>query len=320
MGKDQFSHVLLLLGLTMMPRPETPGTREYWFVRDDHASAEQYQRLTADITRFRGGELWVEFAYESELELLRSASGLSDKERASTLAQVLSALSANGWSAEYNQAVLDLLLAALANEMQVHALDSREWSREAFVAKFGPYRGGLKYITNRASPLDDGVSASSRWARKVAIRHAESLEPVFVVVIGGAEHGPVMIQILRDKYAMAMTLLHEEEDSVRQIAYEKLRRLLREATHSRLPTDTDDDDDEGGVLAILEYFTRAVRLRNSLSPRRSSQTTSRSASPSELPPAGSSLAEEVGRLSVEQGTSRDDDVNEGAKRDETSSL
>ncbi|KAG8462502.1 hypothetical protein KFE25_010327 [Diacronema lutheri] len=237
--------------------------RDYFFVRDDHTSIAQHARLTADLLahRFRGGDLYCEFAYEPDIDKLMSVGAAADEARELVLCDVLATLSLNGWTREYNRSVLDMLVAAISNDMRVHALDSPEWSRAAFEERYGRFRGGLKYLQNRASPADDGEGASSRWARKVLERHAE--DESAVVVIGGAEHGPVMLQILRNRCGVRMELLYEGEDEMHETAHRKVSTLLREATRSRLLADTDDDDDESKILSIIDSLLKGVRALES---------------------------------------------------------
>lgn len=66
------------------------------------------------------------------------------------------------------------LLRGLAWKHQIgfHALDDPEWSRDAFIARHGAYRGGLRYLFNRASQLDDGEGATSRWCTKICNERA----------------------------------------------------------------------------------------------------------------------------------------------------
>ena len=45
---------------------------------------------------------------------------------------------------------------AWKNQITCHALDDVDWSREAFISRYGPTMGNLRYLMNRSNLLDDG--------------------------------------------------------------------------------------------------------------------------------------------------------------------
>ena len=59
---------------------------------------------------------------------------------------------------------------AWKNQITCHALDDVDWSREAFISRYGPTMGNLRYLMNRSNLLDDGEGATSRWCTKICAR------------------------------------------------------------------------------------------------------------------------------------------------------
>jgi len=145
------------------------------------------------------------------------------------LRDVQEALSRNNWSSEYNAALTALLRVANRYGMSFHALDSPEWSREVFIAKHGRVSGNLKYLTNRASPVDDGEAATSRWVSAVLAELGRGTPTTPMVVLGGAEHGPAMRDILKARGDLNMQYLFESSEAVEDAAKRKLERVSEAA-------------------------------------------------------------------------------------------
>ena len=222
-----------------------------WFVRDDHTTPEQQLKLAADLPKFAGGALWLEFFYEKQLAAVRAAfatEGTDDD--AVALARVMDAVMENGWSEEFNKSLVDLLVVANANRISLHALDEPAWSLDAFVAKHGRFRGKLKYLANRASQEDDGEGSTSRWAKKILEARGEDTAAA-VIVMGGAEHGPVMVEI-----APGFKFMYEDFGAVKKAAAEKIAKELQTAKDDKAPDDDDedDDDDEGKIASMLKLL------------------------------------------------------------------
>ncbi|CAE7235336.1 unnamed protein product, partial [Symbiodinium necroappetens] len=138
------------------------------YARDDHTSTFQQVRLARDLHKFAGGTLWLEFVYEDILEEVRKAFATqSADDDAEALDAVLASIKHNGWSVEFNKSLVNLLVVARKHGMNFHALDDPEWSKDAFIAKYGSNLGGMRYLANRASHLDDHEGATSRWCDKI---------------------------------------------------------------------------------------------------------------------------------------------------------
>lgn len=261
---------LSLAGLALRGRraARPAAAPRVYFVRDDHTSTAEQRRLEADVSRgaFARGVLWVEFVYEQQLSALREAWGGARAEEGgaaeaaeAALRELEAGLAHDGWGAEYNRAVVRLLRAAHAHGMGVRALDDEAWSLGAFEARHGKFRGGLKYLRNRASPQDDGEAASSRWARKVlAGLAADGAARGPVVVVGGAEHGTPMARILA-AHGVRVDFLYEPAEAVHSSAAEKLHAALERTQSERSLHDTDDDDDHGAVRALIAALRQRCR-------------------------------------------------------------
>ncbi|CAE7276828.1 unnamed protein product, partial [Symbiodinium pilosum] len=179
------------------------------YARDDHASTFQQMRLARDLHKATGGTLWLEFIYEESLEEVRKAFATQSKEDdAEALAAVLKSLEHNGWSVEFNTSMVNLLTVAWKHSINVHALDDPEWSKDAFVARYGSNLGGLRYLANRASQLDDHEGATSRWCDKILSTRPKQSGPI--VVLGGAEHGPPLIEFMKARVNVDVVYMYAE--------------------------------------------------------------------------------------------------------------
>lgn len=224
------------------------------FVRDDHTTPEEQICLAGELHRFAGGDLWLEFFYESQLAKVRAAfatDGAADD--AAALAAVQEAVSSNGWSSEFNSSLVALMKIAQRYRVSVHALDSPEWSLDAFKEKHGGFRGKMKYLNNRASQLDDGKGATSRWVQKVLRQRGGSDRPV--VVLGGAEHGSVMLEILKKK-GLEMSYMFEDFGAVQAAAKKKIEHGLQSAKAEKAPDEADEEEEEKELLGMLSLFGR----------------------------------------------------------------
>lgn len=235
-------------------RPSSERKALFLFVADDHTSTEQQIELSADLHKYAGGILWLEFFYEAQLAGVRDVLASDSDDEDAVFDAVLEGVSINGWSREYNQSLVDLLRMASKLNMAIHALDDPEWSRDAFEAKYGKFRGGLKYLANRASCVDDGVAATSRWVRKVMRVYEQRGREGPVIVLGGAEHGPVMIKLMADKYEVPMSFMYEKFGEVKQRAHRKMSIQFEEAIMHRKADEEDEDDDAGKLQEVLQFF------------------------------------------------------------------
>jgi len=200
-----------------------------YFVRDDHTTIEQQVNLESELHRFAGGSLWLEFFYEEELAKVREAFASPNvADDATVLRAVQEALSRNNWSGEYNAALTALLRVANRYGISIHALDTPEWSREAFRANNSnhPFRGFIEYAKNRASPEDDGEGATSRWVSRVLAELDRGTSTTPLVVLGGAKHGPIMRDILEARRGFEMQYLFESPGAVQSAAKRELEGML----------------------------------------------------------------------------------------------
>jgi len=196
---------------------------EFKFVRDDHTSPLQQHKLAQDLRRFEGGALWLEFVYEEQLQKVRDALQTTQTEDDdAALLAVTEAISTNGWTQESNQALVALVRIAHQHKMSVHALDMKEWSRDAFMRLHGS-RGGWEYLNNRISSADDGLGATSRWSRLVMAEYVH--RPSMVVVMGGALHGPILREILSESYGVEMEYMYDTMDELTLISDQESHRL-----------------------------------------------------------------------------------------------
>ncbi|CAE7270280.1 unnamed protein product [Symbiodinium natans] len=180
-----------------------------FYVRDDHASTFQQVRLARDLHKAAGGTLWLEFIYEDVLEEVRKAfASSSTEDDDEALAAVLRSIEHNGWSVEFNESLVNLLSVARKYRMNFHALDDPEWSKDAFIAKYGSTLGGMRYLANRASHLDDHEGATSRWCDKIV--QTRSQQPGPIVVLGGAEHGPALIEFMKARINVEVRFMYAD--------------------------------------------------------------------------------------------------------------
>ncbi|EOD38526.1 hypothetical protein EMIHUDRAFT_122222 [Emiliania huxleyi CCMP1516] len=209
-------------------------------------------RLAADLHKYANGSLWLEFFYEEQLAAVRAAfatPGVVDDE--AVLAQVKKAVMSNGWSDAFNQSLVDLLRLAHQHSISIHALDSPEWSLDAFTERYGTFRGRLKYLANRASQENDGEGATSRWAKRVMEEHAEGTAPAPVVVMGGAEHGPVMLEIVP-----VFEFMYEDAGAVRAAAKAKVEAELAAAKEAKSEAEEEEEAAEAKIGSALALFSR----------------------------------------------------------------
>eukprot|EP00303_Exanthemachrysis_gayraliae_P016230 CAMPEP_0206029216 /NCGR_PEP_ID=MMETSP1464-20131121/46343_1 /ASSEMBLY_ACC=CAM_ASM_001124 /TAXON_ID=119497 /ORGANISM="Exanthemachrysis gayraliae, Strain RCC1523" /LENGTH=250 /DNA_ID=CAMNT_0053403293 /DNA_START=35 /DNA_END=787 /DNA_ORIENTATION=+ len=210
-------------------------------------------RLMNDLYKFAGGALFLEFFYSEQVERLQAALDAGGGEEEAIVEAVLEAVCHNGWSREYNESLVDLIRVAHEHGITIHALDDPEWSRDAFEAKHGRFRGGLKYLANRATLLDDGRGATSRWVRKVMAVQDEREAHRPVLVLGGAEHGPVMVKLLAER-GVTMHVMYEDFGDVQQRAHRKMSIQLEETFAFRKANEEDVDNDEEKIQAGLAFF------------------------------------------------------------------
>jgi hypothetical protein len=238
---------------------------QMYFVRDDHSTTEQQVNLASELHRFAGGSLWLEFVYEDELARVREAFATPDvTDDATVLRAVQEALSRNKWSSEYNAALTALLRVANRYGMSIHALDSPEWSLDAFISKYGRFSGKIKYLSNRASRRDDGTGATSRWVSKVLAELDRGSSTTPLVVLGGSEHGPAMRDILRARRDLDMQYLFESSEAVEAAAKKKLERAFEAA---ELEKTADEPDAPGDMYFVRDDHTtteQQVNLQNEL--------------------------------------------------------
>jgi len=238
---------------TSAEQPEQPGPSSgFYFVRDDHTSTVQQARLAADLHKYANGSLWLEFFYEEQLAAVRAAfatPGVVDDE--AVLAQVKKAVMSNGWSDAFNESLVDLLRLAHQHSISIHALDTPEWSLDAFTERYGTFRGRLKYLANRASQENDDEGATSRWAKRVMEAHAEGTAPAPVVVMGGAEHGPVMLEIVP-----VFEFMYEDAGAVRAAAKAKVEAELAAAKEARSEAEAEEAAAEATIGSALALFSR----------------------------------------------------------------
>ena len=134
-----------------------------FYVRDDHASTFQQVRLARDLHKAAGGTLWLEFIYEDVLEEVRKAfASSSTEDDDEALAAVLRSIEHNGWSVEFNESLVNLLSVARKYRMNFHALDDPEWSKDAFIAKYGSTLGGMRYLETWLNLEADLLSSGSK--------------------------------------------------------------------------------------------------------------------------------------------------------------
>ncbi|CAJ1340677.1 unnamed protein product [Effrenium voratum] len=210
------------------------------FAHDDHTSVKEEIMLARDLHKAAGGTLWLEFVYEEQLEEVRKAFATADTaDDQAKLEELLQSISSNGWSMEFNKSLVHLLTVAQKHHIAFHALDDPEWSRDAFIAHYGPARGPLRYLANRASQLDDGEGATSRWCSKICARRAtEREEQGPVVVLGGAEHGPPFHKFMKARINVEVTCIYEDlhgKHTTQQIS-SQLDTLNSEETRHSLQT------------------------------------------------------------------------------------
>ena len=98
---------------------------------------------------------------------------------------------------------------------------------------------GSSFEANRASQLDDGEGATSRWCSKICARRAtEREEQGPVVVLGGAEHGPPFHKFMKARINVEVTCIYEDlhgKHTTQQIS-SQLDTLNSEETRHSLQT------------------------------------------------------------------------------------
>eukprot|EP00438_Fugacium_kawagutii_P003836 Skav230657 [mRNA] locus=scaffold2185:8518:9985:+ [translate_table: standard] len=187
------------------------------FVRDDHSSTLEEMKLARDLHKATGGTLWLEFVYEDVLEKTRAAFTQRGPDDAEILDEVRQSISSNGWSPEFNKSLVGLISLAWKHQIGFHALDDSEWSRDAFVAQYGAYRGALRYLSNRASQLDDGEGP--------------------VVILGGAEHGPVLMKFIKARINVNVRYMYDDFQGIKRHAAGKVSKTLESVKSNDLEGD-----------------------------------------------------------------------------------
>ncbi|CAL1155652.1 unnamed protein product [Cladocopium goreaui] len=199
------------------------------FVRDDHSSTEEQLKLARDLHKAAGGTLWLEFVSEDVLQKVRDGLNSNAADDADILEEARSSISSNGWSPEFNKSLVGLIGIAWKHHITIHALDDVQWSRDAFTARYGPYRGGLRYLTNRADQLDNGEGP--------------------IVILAGAEHGPALMKFMKARINVDVRYMYDDFQAIKRHAANKVSETLDSL---RLSKDLEADEETENLLQRLQ--------------------------------------------------------------------
>jgi len=127
-----------------------------FFIGDKHNDLKVYNYLIKNIDNFKNYDIWLEFLYDFDIELIKNF----EKNKLKLKENILK----NKWSVEYNDNIINFIEKCKAKNVSIFSLEDEKFSLKSFLDKYENF-GIFFYLIDRRSETIEGCNY--RWFKKI---------------------------------------------------------------------------------------------------------------------------------------------------------
>ena len=198
----------------MEPEPvDTTVTNNLYYYRDDYNSPKSIQDLTHKLARYNGGDLWLDYLKDHEIEEIRRALMARPPLKKVAIITLSKFIKLNGLQPTIIDPILALFTKCIEHRINIHSLFDEFSPLEYFIEKYGSFHGVLRWVIDRAS--DDIEASSARWIHKLLSHRGLGFRPQ--VLVASAEHVPPLIKLIHEYHGSELRYVAEGEGRLREV-------------------------------------------------------------------------------------------------------